>query len=238
MTDNLLPHLLSGFNDDLLNQLRLGKSTTEHPVLKGDTSELAWLDMLQTYLPKRYEAQKGIVIDSEGSKSEQIDIVIFDRQYSPFIFTNSGIHYIPAESVYAVFEVKQSLNKDNLAYAQQKTKSVRSLKKTSLPVPNIYGTSTAKEPHFIHGGLLSLSSDWTPPFGQPFEKQMQAADETSMLNLVCAASEGFFELDEGKQIYLKQKPVTMFFFRLVSVLQQKGTAPMMDIMAYAKWLEV
>ncbi len=221
----------------MLNQLKLGRSTTEHPVLKGDASELAWLDMLQTYLPKRYEAQSGVVIDAEGAKSDQIDIIIFDRQYSPFIFTNNGIHYVPAESVYAVFEVKQSLNKENVSYAQQKIESVRSLSRTSLPVPNIYGTSKAKEPHFIHGGLLCLNSDWAPPFGQPFEKQMQEANPASMINLICVAAEGFFELGDDVQAYQKQKPVTLFFFRVISLLQQKGTAPMMDIMAYAKWLD-
>ena len=42
--------------------------------------------------------------------SEQIDVVVFDRQYSPFIFNYEGQTIIPAESVYAVFEAKQTVN--------------------------------------------------------------------------------------------------------------------------------
>jgi hypothetical protein len=39
--------------------------------------------------------------------------------------------YIPAESVYAVFEVKQDV-KGNIDYAAQKVESVRRLKRTSI----------------------------------------------------------------------------------------------------------
>jgi hypothetical protein len=46
------------------------------------------------------------VIDSLGSFSKQIDIVVFDRQYSPFIFNFQGQKTIPAESVCAAFEAK------------------------------------------------------------------------------------------------------------------------------------
>ena len=42
--------------------------------------------MLRKYLPRRYTATKAHVVDSLGSFSDQIDVVIFDRQYSPFIF--------------------------------------------------------------------------------------------------------------------------------------------------------
>ena len=64
--------------------------------------------MLDTYLPKRYQAAKAHVVDSLGNFSQQIDVVVFDRQYSPFIFTYENETIIPAESVYAVFEAKQT----------------------------------------------------------------------------------------------------------------------------------
>jgi hypothetical protein len=46
------------------------------------------------------------VVDRLGAFSEQIDVAVFDRQYSPFIFYYQGQTIIPAESVYAVFEAK------------------------------------------------------------------------------------------------------------------------------------
>ena len=52
--------------------------------------------------------------DADGRRSRQIDIAIYDHLYSPLIFPHdSGIH-IPAESVYAIFEVKQALTRQLL----------------------------------------------------------------------------------------------------------------------------
>ena len=42
---------------------------------------------------------------------------------------------IPAESVYAVFEAKQTADASMVAYAQKKVESVRRLRRTSLPIP-------------------------------------------------------------------------------------------------------
>src|SRR3989304_1868189 len=69
----------------------------EHPSTKGDASEFQWVKWLKTYLPKRYSADKGFVIDSSGSISEQQDIIIYDRQYTPTLLDQEGILYVPAE---------------------------------------------------------------------------------------------------------------------------------------------
>lgn len=60
---------------------------------------------------------KATIIDSAGNQSEQIDLVIYDAQYSYLVFTQGNRKLIPAESVYAVFEVKQELNKAYIEYA-------------------------------------------------------------------------------------------------------------------------
>ena len=69
--------------------------------------------------PKRYQAASGHVVDSVGTFSEQIDVVVFDRQCSPFIFNYEGQTIIPAESVYAVFEAKQTVNASQVKYARK-----------------------------------------------------------------------------------------------------------------------
>lgn len=236
--NNILPDLLIGFNRALVDKLDLGRKTAIHPVTKGDASENSWLEMMNVYLPKRYVASKGLVVDSLGGVSDQIDLIIFDRQYSPFVFKMDSTEYIPAESVYSAFEIKQTLNRDNLIYAQKKIASVRKLVRTSLPVPNIYGKSDPKEPPYIHGGLLCFNSEWTPPFGQPFESAMAVGEDDSIVNLTCVAQSGVFELDDKAQVLkITDRAVTYFFLRLISILQQKATVPMMDVMAYAAWLD-
>ena len=127
--------LLESLHNDIQQQLIVRKCMG-HPGTKGDASEKVWLELLQTYLPKRYVAEKAHVVDSHGVFSEQIDVVIFDRQYSPFIFNYKHEIVIPAESVYAVFEAKQTINVDQVRYAKQKVASVRRLLRTSLPIPH------------------------------------------------------------------------------------------------------
>src|SRR3546814_17119907 len=72
------------------------------------------------------------VVDSRGVFSQQIAVIIHDRQYSPFVFTFKGTDVVPAESVYAVFEAKQELTADYIRYAGEKAAYVRRLHRTSL----------------------------------------------------------------------------------------------------------
>lgn len=109
-----------GLQEQMRSKLSLNRTILTHPVSKGDASELEWVDMLGGYLPKRYQVEKAFVIDYEGGVSDQIDIVIFDRHFSPFLLRQNGATYIPAESVYAVIEVKQELSPKNTRYAAQK----------------------------------------------------------------------------------------------------------------------
>src|ERR1700730_13104061 len=95
-----LAELLAGLHDDIQTRLATARRSFGHPGTKGDASEHVWLQLLTTYLPKRYHAAKAHVVDSQGQFSDQIDVVIFDRQYSPFIFEYEGQTVIPAESVY------------------------------------------------------------------------------------------------------------------------------------------
>lgn len=239
MADWSLEKLLHGLHDDIHDRLSTARKSFAHPGTKGDASEKIWLELLQKYLPQRYQAEKAHVVDSEGNFSQQIDVVIFDRQYSPFIFNYQGEFIIPAESVYAVFEAKQSINADYVSYAQEKVNSVRKLHRTSLPIPHAGGTYPAKPPIDILGGILTFESDWTPGMGDPLENALEK--DKGSLNIGCVAAHGYFNYlkDKGEYEYLKGgKPATAFLFKLISLLQFSGTVPMIDVLAYSKWLSL
>src|SRR5689334_292551 len=119
MSDWSLPKLLAELHEEIEQRLSTARKAFGHPGTKGDASEGVWLELLGTYLPKRYEAAKAHIVDSAGNFSDQIDVVIFDRQYSPFMFKFQGQVVIPAEGVYAVFEAKQSINAKQVGYAQE-----------------------------------------------------------------------------------------------------------------------
>lgn len=239
MSEWSLAQLLASLHEDIQQRLATVRKTFNHPGTKGDASENVWITMLETYLPKRYQAAKAHVVDSLGAFSQQIDVVIFDRQYSPFIFTYEDRTIVPAESVYAVFEAKQTADAALVKYAQEKVASVRRLHRTSLPIPYAKGVYPPKPLIPILGGLLTFESEWTPAFGAPFVKALSADAGDGRLDLGCVASHGHFFLDEASAGYRfvgESKPATAFLFKLISQLQFSGTVPMIDIEAYGKWL--
>jgi hypothetical protein len=232
--------LLSELHDDIQERLARARKAFGHPGTKGDASESVWLELLETYLPQRYQAASAHVVDSDGAFSEQIDVVVFDRQYSPFIFNFQGQKVIPAESVYGVFEAKQSINAEQVAYARKKVASVRRLHRTSLPIPYAGGTYPAKPLQHIIGGLLTLESDWNPGLGEPLTNALAAVGNDDRLDLGCVAAHGIFSCDDDGCGTLTPigKPATAFLFELIARLQEKATVPMIDVRAYARWLDI
>ena len=238
MTEWSLSVLLSGLHDEIEQKLATARKAFQHPGTKGDASEGVWLEMLETYLPKRYQATKGHVVDSTGGISDQIDVLIFDRQYSPFIFEFQGQIIIPAEAVYAAFEAKQSINAAQVEYAQKKIASVRRLHRTSLPIPTAMGVLPPKPLHHIIGGLVTFESDWDPQLGKPLLDALAGQKEDGRLDLGCVAAHGIFMCDDdGCHVATPlAKAATAFLFELIARLQTCATVPMIDIRAYAKWL--
>ena len=239
MTKWSLSTLLSGLHDDIHRRLETARQSFGHPGTKGDASEGVWLELLQTYLPKRYQAAKAHVVDSTGVFSDQIDVVIFDRQYSPFIFSFQEQIVIPAESVYGVFEAKQTINASQIAYAQEKVASVRRLHRTSLPIPHAGGVYKPRPLTPILGGILSLDSDWSPALGDSLIVALNEEDAPTRLDLGCVAAHGYFCLNTqtaAYDIFPDGKPATAFLMKLISMLQSSATVPMIDVEAYALWL--
>ena len=237
MSEWSLRQLLASLHDDIEYRLSVARKSFQHPGSKGDASEGVWLDLLKTYLPKRYQADKAHVVDSEGQFSEQLDIVVYDRQYSPLIFKFGEQMILPAESVYAVFEAKQSINADQVAYAQKKVLSVRRLHRTSLPIPHAGGRYEPKPLHPLMGGLLTLESDWNPPLGMSLLNALDRGGVEGRLNLGCVAAHGVFKAEErGYEIVEDRKVATAFLFELIARLQDTATVPMIDVRAYARWL--
>ena len=82
------------------------------PVLKGD-AELSmfgsnWIE--KPICPSAIDLPQRTSWTARAAFSEQIDIVVFDRQYSPFMGSYEDQTIVPAEIVYALFEAKQTMN--------------------------------------------------------------------------------------------------------------------------------
>jgi len=233
-----LSRLLAGLHDDIEHRLSAARAAFGHPGTKGDASETVWLQLLQTYLPQRYRAEKAHVVDSNGVFSDQIDVLVFDRQYSPLVFNFEGQIIIPAESVYAVFEAKQSINAAHVGYAHAKVATVRGLHRTSLPITHAGGTYLPRPLTHIIGGILTFESDWSPALGDTLISALKTENPDQRLDIGCVAAHGMFTCDDKAchSVSPQAKPATAFLLELIARLQSLGTVPMIDTRAYAQWL--
>ncbi|HET7539671.1 MAG TPA: DUF6602 domain-containing protein [Polyangiaceae bacterium] len=237
---NRLRVLLTNLQQLLETELTVARGAHAHPVAKGVASEIDWVSVLGAHLPARYSVAGGFVVDSIGQESEQIDVIVFDAQYSALVFNRKNMRYVPAESVYAVFEAKQELNKKHVGYAMSKAASVRRLRRTSVPISHAGGTFAPKRLFPIIAGILTLESAWSPPFGKSFAKAVAAVDKGTRLDLGCAVKHGAFELDfangatpsvssSGSKLSL-----ATFLLTFLARLQDAGTVPAMDYRAYLR----
>ncbi len=241
MTNNHLHKLFNSLQDQLETNLRAGQKALPHPVAKGDSTELDWVNALKDHLPQRYQVSNGFVIDSNGKKSEQIDVVIYDWQYTPLLYNKNEQRFIPAESVYAVFEVKQTLNRKNVLYAGKKVASVRRLYRTSAEIAYAAGKYEPKPLFPIIGGILTYNSDWKPSIGKTLTNSLKKLNKNSRLDLGCIASVGAFEaIYHPNKIEITSSSsriaLASFMFRLLARFQSLATVSAIDYKAYNRWL--
>jgi hypothetical protein len=222
---------------EMLSQLSVD-GLFEHASTSGAATERHWIDLFNRYLPQRYRTTPAFVVDSTGRRSRQIDIAIFDNLYSPLMFPHtSGLH-IPAESVYAIFEVKQTITRQWIREASEKAASVRRMRRTSVPIIAGGKSREAIRPAPILAGILGSSSIWTQP---TFEENLVAAladlPKPDRLDIGCALEHGSFEqTKKGIKVSTPDESLIFFMLRLLDRLRQMGTAPAADLMKYGQTL--
>lgn len=236
---NRLKDLYRALEDELRAQLQVRRLAHKNAEAKGDAAEEIWIDLLAAHLPHRYQVGKGIVIDADGKESDYIDIIIYDRQYTPLVFNKL---YIPAESVYAVIEAKQVLNRGNVIYAGKKAASVRRLRRTSAPIIHAGGKYDApRKPFRIIAGIVTYKSAWADPFGNPLKNALIELQKKQQIDFGIAVDHGYFEVDyedDGPTIdqFLKTRALAAFLIRLLAHFQSLGTVTAIDYKEYSKVL--
>ena len=216
-------------------QLKLSSESITHDGAMGDVNEKHFIEVLRKYLPNRYAVDSGIVIDSNGATSDQIDIIIYDPQYTPTLLDQHDDRFIPAESVYAVFEVKPTINKSYLEYAAKKAKSVRVLERTSVLITHVGGQPVAKKLFPIVSGIVATTIDWAEGFSsEAFIQNYGAFVDLQLLDCGLAVTGGCFDVFEGElKVGPTSKSLAYFIFRLLQKLNGLGTVPAVDWNKYA-----
>lgn len=195
-----LPELFASMQQQMSAQLSTNRAFIHHPGSKGDSLENAWIEWLRSYLPNRYSVDKAIIIDHLGNTSHQIDVVIYDNYFTPFIFTQNGFHYVPAEGVYAIFEVKPDIkgnvgSDSYIEYAGKKIESVRQLTRTSTSMINSGKKFPSRPLTKILGGFLATTNTYSHKNNNTIKQHLEKLDGLKGIDLGCVVDYGSFYVD-------------------------------------------
>lgn len=229
-----LKQLFNGLQKQMSAQLNTNREFIDHPGSKGDALENAWIEWLRKYLPNRYSVDKAIVIDHEGNTSQQMDIVIYDNWFTPFIFNQNGFYYIPAEGVYAVFEVKPDINggvkakkdeksKSYIEYAGEKIESVRVLKREAASFINGGIKSNARPLTKIVGGILCSTNTFSHKNNNTITKRLKSLKNLQSIDLGCIADYGSFYVD-----YISPKKINERGQDVTGEITESGLTPYIE----------
>lgn len=216
-------------------------STNSHNGAHGDATESAWLKLLEEYLPGRYRVAKAFAVDHKGNTTKQLDCIVYDAHFTPKLFGEDSSLYVPAEAVYATFEIKQSVDVSALEDAAEKAASLRRLTRTSTSLIGPSGVpNPVRSPFPIVGGLLAMNASWADGLGRAFRENLQTYAGDQALDFVLTAESGFYDaLDSvnSPDVVTGEGSLIRGLFRLIRVLRDKNTVTPIDWKEYEKVLE-
>lgn len=98
----------------IVNQLYF--KVDNHPLTTGHNREKIWMKLFKQIIPKKFAIRQGVfLIDSNCKVSKEVDIAIFDEQFTPYVFNYEDICFIPIEAVAVVIQCKsKSVNIDDI----------------------------------------------------------------------------------------------------------------------------
>ena len=133
------------------------RASVHHAGLKGAAVENLVSEFFRDILPKNIGVGTGVIIDSAGSVSKQIDIILYDAAATPGFLAYGEVAIFPIECVYFVIEVKTSLGPSEFDRCVQNMTSVKSLRADAYT----FKTGPIIETKFLYGEELRT---WWPPY--------------------------------------------------------------------------
>lgn len=104
-------HNYKNMEKEIAKQLNYG---IDHGTTLGSNREYIWKSLFERIIPKKFNIDRSVfIMDSFGNISKEVDLAIYDEQYTPYIFRYGTIKFIPIEAVAAVIECKSSKVKED-----------------------------------------------------------------------------------------------------------------------------
>lgn len=124
----MLERFFSGVLSQLQAEIDTLNALVPHYGERGALNEESLRRVLTRFLPNRYAIGTGFVIDSFGSCSRQVDLLIYDDWSPPRLFNAVSQMMFPVETVFACIEVKTTAAKQHLVEIADENKVLSQLK--------------------------------------------------------------------------------------------------------------
>ncbi|CQR53507.1 DUF6602 domain-containing protein [Paenibacillus riograndensis] len=135
--------------ESITSQLRMAAGS--HHVTSGTFREDIWKSLFEQIIPRKFSIEQSVfIIDSHGLVSKEVDLAIFDEQYTPYIFRLGRIKYIPIEAVAVVVQCKS-----NNIHGRNKRENLRTWSKS---ITNL--KTSLKSVARIHTGIAKGEYDY------------------------------------------------------------------------------
>ncbi|MCG9128257.1 hypothetical protein JT359_11705 [Candidatus Poribacteria bacterium] len=225
------------------------------PAEKGTLIENTFRENLEQILPEKIGISSGFVMDTDGSESKQMDIILYDKMNTPRLFTSDSVQVFPVEYTYACGEVKTKLATTELQDSFKKCSSYKNLNRKAYfdrggnqiqHFYKLYGTDSIhwKSIFFVLAAESISSSELIDEYKRivntenlPMEKRVDSIfslKSTDNGNVVCHHSESYDLLpSENSHLHGKFVDNSWGFFMnlLLRYLVQAQTEPV-DLLQY------
>lgn len=158
---------------------------------RGSSREEQVREFLRSRFPRRFSVGKGEVLSTATEPpSLSQDVIVYDSLYCPLLLSDIS-QVFPNESIYAVFEVKSTLDKEELRDCANKVKSVKKFPK--LPGKIRVSPTTFDEGQTTPtlGGVFAFSSSTTLRTLRRNLNEINASVEPgNRIDIICVLDKG------------------------------------------------
>lgn len=183
------------------------RAAFSHAATKGHATEEIVREFLDSNLPDSIGVVTGQVLDSHGSISREVDVILYDRARTSMLFTSThgGHALVPVEGVFAAVEVKTKLTRQMLPEIRQNCESVKKLDKRAY-----FGTPPTQKRYRCFGQEWTVPPIYFAVFS--FESYGACADDLNVLHRGVPPHERIdlvVSLDRGTAINTRLDPNTL-----------------------------
>jgi len=177
--ENIIKSIIDNYTQleqSLANQLAM--KMPSHGPTTGSYREEIWMSLFEQIIPRKFCIDQGVfIIDSYGQISPEIDIAIFDEQYTPYIFKYGKIKFIPIEAVAIAVQCKSKDTKGAIKWA----KSIKTLKTSLSSVVRIFNRVVDNSLERAHSNIQDMEDE-----GRDSSSLKKSQTSTRPILILCA----------------------------------------------------